>query len=220
MDLHARVALVRDRIDAANARAGRPGRSVTLVAVTKGRPASTVDALAACGIVEVGENRVQEARAKASRVSGEVRWHLVGHLQRNKASKAAALFSTIHSVDSPALLDALASAGRPLELFLQISISGEASKGGVSPAAAPALLAKAFATPPLRPIGLMTMAPYGPDPESARPVFRELRRLIGELNAAGIGPPLEGLSMGMSGDFEIAVEEGATHVRIGTALLG
>ncbi|MGQ0612701.1 MAG: YggS family pyridoxal phosphate-dependent enzyme [Planctomycetaceae bacterium] len=220
MDLQDRVARVKDRIAAATARAGQPGRPVTIVAVTKGRPAFAVDALAASGLVDIGENRVQEALAKAPDVSAGVRWHLVGHLQRNKARKAAALFSTIHSVDSAALLDALAPAGRPLDLFLQISISGEATKHGVPPAEAPALLAKAFATPPLRPIGLMTVAPYAADPESARPTFRELRRLLRDLNAAGIGPPLDGLSMGMSGEFEIAVEEGATHVRIGTALLG
>ena len=193
---------------------------MVLVAVTKGAPPETVEALAALGVRDVGESRVQEAERKAPRVTGDVRWHLVGHLQRNKARKAASLFGTIHSVDSADLVRALAAAGRPLDLFLQVNVSGEAAKSGVAPEGAAALLAAAASAPPLRVAGLMTMAPEADDPEAARPHFRTLRALRDDLDRAGIAPPLRGLSMGMSADFEVAVEEGATHVRVGTAVVG
>lgn len=219
-ELAARVADVRARIEAALRRAGDPERRVTIVGVTKGAPASAIDALAALGIADIGENRVQEALRKAPQVRSAVRWHLVGHLQRNKARKAAELFGTVHSVDSEALARALAACGRPLEVFLQVNVSGEATKSGVSPEGARALLEAVAAAPPLRVVGLMTMAPYGAEPEAARPHFRALRELRSDLDALGLAPPLPALSMGMSRDFEVAVEEGATHVRIGTALVG
>jgi len=216
----ARLSEIRRVIGAALVRCGEPDRDVTIVAVTKGHPAATVDAAAAAGLRDIGENRVHEALAKARDVSADVRWHMIGHLQRNKAALAAELFGTIHSVDSGRLAAILAASGRPLELFLQVNVSGETSKSGVAPEDVRALWQAILLHETLRPVGLMTMAPYAEDPEQARPVFRALRELRDDLNADGSGPPLLGLSMGMSGDFAVAVEEGATHLRLGTALVG
>jgi len=215
-----RLADIRSRIGAALARAGTPGRSVTVIAVTKGHPAAVVDACASVGLRDVGENRVQEAWTKAAQVRATVRWHLIGHLQRNKVARAVALFPVIHSVDSVRLVDALGAAGRPLEIFLQCNVSGEPSKYGAPPADVPALLARARSHPDLRVVGLMTMAPFFDEPERVRPTFRALRELRDRLERLSGAGSLPFLSMGMSGDFEVAVEEGATHVRIGTALVG
>jgi pyridoxal phosphate enzyme (YggS family) len=198
-------------------RAGDPDRSVTIVGVTKNVPAAVVDAVAAAGVRDVGESRVQEALRKAPDVRAAVRWHLIGHLQRNKVKRAVELFTVVHSVDSPRLVEALAATGRPLEVFLQINVTGEATKHGAPPEQARDLLRLALAAPALHVTGLMGMAPLGEDP---RPGFRALRELRDDLNRAGDGPPLLGLSMGMSDDYVVAVEEGATHVRIGTALVG
>jgi pyridoxal phosphate enzyme (YggS family) len=220
MEIALRLADLRARVARALARCGDPARDVTIVAVTKGHGAAVVDGAAAAGLLDVGENRVQEALRKATLVRAPVRWHLVGHLQGNKAAKAASFFACIHSVDSERLVGALAAAGRPLDVFLQVNVSGEAAKSGIAPSGARGLWQAALRAPPLRVLGLMTMAPYSEDPEAARPVFRGLRELRDELDRAGDGPPLRGLSMGMSGDFEVAVEEGASHIRIGTALFG
>jgi len=215
-----RIHAIHARIDAALARSARGIRPVTLIAVTKYHPAALVDEVVAAGVRDVGESRVQEALAKAREVRAQPRWHLIGHLQRNKAARAAELFSVIHSVDSPRLVETLARTGRPLQLFLQVNVSGEASKQGVAPGEVRELLRSCRAAPRLEPLGLMTMAPYAEDPEEARPCFRALAALQDELNDEGDGPPLRALSMGMSGDFEVALEEGATHIRIGTAITG
>jgi pyridoxal phosphate enzyme (YggS family) len=212
-----RAGHVRRTIHAALSRAGDTGREVTIVAVTKTVPAAVVDEVAAAGIFDIGESRVQEAAEKASLVRAPVRWHLVGHLQRNKARRASGLFSVIHSVDSVPLLDALASASRPPAVFLEINVAADARKHGAPPEKARDLFLRALQIGTLEIMGLMTVPPAEADP---RPVFRALRELRDDLNRAGDGPPLPGLSMGMSGDYEIAVEEGATHVRIGTALVG
>jgi pyridoxal phosphate enzyme (YggS family) len=212
-----RAEAVRRAISAALGRAGTPGREVTIVAVTKTWPAAVVDAVAAAGIADIGESRVQEAAAKAPEVRAKVRWHLVGHLQRNKARRAAELFSVIHSVDSLALLDALETSGRPLGIFLEINVAGDEAKHGARPDQARELLRRASRIGTLSLLGLMTVPPLEGDP---RPVFRALRELRDDLNRRGDAPPLLGLSMGMSGDFEVAVEEGATHVRVGTAIVG
>ena len=212
-----RAGHVRRRIDAALSRAGDPLREVTIVAVTKTMPAGVVDAVAAAGILDIGESRVQEAAEKAPLVRAAVRWHLVGHLQRNKARRAAGLFSVVHSVDSIALLDALAATARPLAIFLEINVGADAKKHGAPPFEARDLLRRASRIGTLEVKGLMTIPPLEADP---RPAFRALRELRDDLNRAGDGPPLLSLSMGMSGDYEVAVEEGSTHVRIGTALVG
>ena len=215
-----RLSEVRRRIDAALVRCGDPGRRVTVVAVTKGRPAATVDEAAGAGLTEIGENRVAEAIEKAAEVQRPVRWHMIGHLQRNKVKRAVTLFQCFHSVDSVRLARALGETGRPLEIFLEINVSGEAAKHGVPPDQAREVWVEALRHPSLRTVGLMTMAPWTEEAEAVRPVFASLRQLKDELNRLGDGPALDLLSMGMSGDYEVAVEEGATHVRIGTALVG
>jgi pyridoxal phosphate enzyme (YggS family) len=212
-----RLGGIRATIGAALARAGDPDREVTIVAVTKTRPAAVVDEVAALGVLDIGESRVQEAAAKAPLVRAPVRWHLVGHLQRNKVSRAVELFSVIHSVDSLALIDALAGTGRHVRAFLEINVAGDLRKHGAPPEEARALRLAALRAGTIEVLGLMTVPPAEGDP---RPAFRALRELLADLNRAGDGPPLGSLSMGMSGDFETAVEEGATHVRIGTALVG
>ncbi|MHC4137544.1 MAG: YggS family pyridoxal phosphate-dependent enzyme [Planctomycetota bacterium] len=212
-----RLAAIRANIDDALRRAGDRDREVTIVGVTKNAPAAVVNAAAAAGVTDVGENRVQEALQKATAVRAAVRWHLIGHLQRNKVRRAVELFTVIHSVDSPRLIEALRATERPLEVFLQINVTGEATKYGAAPEQARELLQRALRSPSLRVTGLMAMAPLGGDP---RPGFQALRELRDDLNRAGDGPPLAHLSMGMSDDYVVAVEEGATHVRIGTALVG
>ena len=190
-------------------------REITLIAVTKYRPLSTIEAVLEAGIFDIGESRVQEAVEKRAKLAQTARWHLIGHLQRNKAARAAETFDVIHSVDSIRLIDALARTERNLQVFLQVNVSGETAKRGVSPQDASQLLRAAREAPNIDPIGLMTMAPYSEDPEEARPHFQSLRSLHAEID-----PALPSLSMGMSGDFEVAVEEGATHIRIGTAIVG
>lgn len=210
---------VREKIAAAARSAGRDPAQVRLICVTKGIPVDPIREAVAAGAQEIGENRVQEAQRKHGELKPSPRWHLIGRLQRNKAKIAAALFDVIHSVDSAELIQALDRyAVRPLELLIQVNLSGEASKGGCRPEQA-AMLAEAIRKAEhLRWSGLMTMAPYGKNPEDARPVFRGLRELRDRLEKES-GLKL-GLSMGMSGDFETAVREGATMVRIGTAIFG
>ena len=218
---------VRDAIGEAAVRAGRDPAEVTLVAVTKTRPLDTIRAAVAAGLRDLGENRVSELVGKSDEVPGEsdggdVRWHLIGSLQRNKARDAAARADLFHALDSVRLADALdrraEEAGRVLDVLVQVNVSGEAAKHGAEPDAVADLLAHAAGLDHLRPVGLMGMAAIAEtDAERerlVRPAFRRLRQLY---DAA---PGLSVLSMGMSGDFEVAVEEGSTHVRVGTALFG
>lgn len=212
---------VRQRIARACRRCGRDPSSVTLVAVTKGVSVEAIREAVALGVTDVGENRVQEARIKKPAL-GPMRWHLIGHLQSNKVKAAVELFDAIHSVDSLALVDALerATAGHKLQkVFVQVNVSGEATKFGCRPEEARALVQAVLQAPHLQFQGLMTMAPYAGDPEIARPHFRGLRQLRDDVVAVcGLQPAACSLSMGMSGDFEVAVEEGADIVRIGTAI--
>ena len=220
--LEERIAAVRERIDAACQRAGRDPAEVRLVAVTKTFGPDVVDAALRAGLGVFGENRVQEAAAKIA-ACGAAEWHLVGHLQRNKVGPALDLFSVLHAIDSVRLLEAVATAaaesGQRPRLLLEVNVSGEASKFGFAPDAVPAALeaAAALDAPPV--VGLMTVPPYSPDPEASRPHFRRLRELRDRWQD-GTGFALPELSMGMSGDFEVAIEEGATYVRVGTALFG
>lgn len=218
-NLHA----VRDRIARACERAHRDPAAVHLVAVTKTVGLDVVRALAAQGVRDLGENRVQQAAERIPAGPPDVTWHLIGHLQTNKARKAVALFPVIQSIDSARLADAVAAeaerANRQLRVFVEVNASSEEQKSGCEPGAARDLVARVLALPRLTLEGLMTMAAISPDPEAARPCFRTLRLLAEEINAALPPPaPLAHLSMGMSQDFEVAVEEGATVVRIGTAL--
>jgi pyridoxal phosphate enzyme (YggS family) len=219
----ARAAVI-DRIAAACGRAGRDPATVTLVAVSKTVEAESLHDAIAAGLDLLGENRVQEAAAKVPRVPG-ARWHLVGPLQANKARRAIELFDVIESVDSVALaerIDRLAREVRPgarYPVLLQVNVDADPAKAGFDPAALPAGVARIAALGGLDLRGLMTIGRLVTDPEAARPTFRRLRELSGQLRDAGlpVGPEL---SMGMSDDFEVAVEEGATIVRVGRALFG
>jgi pyridoxal phosphate enzyme (YggS family) len=222
-----RVAAVRERIARAAERASRPPGDVTLVAVSKTHPPETVRAAFAAGVRDFGENRVQEAEPKiaatADLVASGLRWHMVGHLQSNKARKAAGLFGFIQSVDSFELGERLAragaEAGRPVCVLVQVDLAGEETKFGLPEAELMPVLEALRGREGLRVEGLMVLPPLFDDPEEVRPYFRRLRLLRDRAQAAGT---LEGreLSMGMSHDFEAAVEEGATIVRVGTAIFG
>lgn len=218
--INIRLERIRERIGEAARRAGRRSEDVTLVAVTKGFPAPIVEEALDVGIRHIGENRVQEAAAKIPRLRDRATWHLVGHLQRNKAKRALELFDVIESVDSLALAHELQKraeqADSEVRVLVEVNTSGEATKYGVGPAGLRELLDEVVKLDRLRVEGLMTVGPIVTDPNDARPAFRLLREL-----AEGFpGGILRHLSMGMSGDFEVAVEEGATIVRIGTALFG
>lgn len=218
----ANVRQVRERAARALERAGRAGEELTLVAVTKTVEPPLVDALARAGVRHVGENRVQDALAKAPSVRETFTWHMIGHLQRNKVRKALGLFRIVHSLDSRRLADTIdreaKRRGIVVPVFLQCNVSGEASKHGLDPGEAEPMAEHCRNLEGLRVEGLMTMAPYSEDPETARPVFRALAGLRRRLAGSGLLDPGAGLSMGMSGDFEVAVEEGATTVRVGSAL--
>lgn len=209
---------MRERIRDALGRSGDPTRSVTLVAVTKMVPLEKALLLAELGVDDFGENRLPDAleRLEPLRKLG-LRSHFIGHLQTNKVPRVVGFFDVIHSIDTSRLVDAVAlraqALGKVQEIFLQVNVSGEKSKGGVEPEGLGLLLEKARSLAYLRVLGLMTMAPDGAPEGRLREVFGGLRKL-----AASEG--LSGLSMGMSSDFEIAVEEGATHVRVGGALFG
>ena len=217
-------ASVRERIAAAERRSGRPAGSVTLVGVVKTLPAEAIAAAVALGLTDLGENRVQEAESHQRTVArGAARWHMIGHLQRNKAGKALELFDVVHGVDGAELAVALdrraLEAGRRLAVLIEVNVSGEASKFGIAPEGAAALAELVAPLANLQLRGLMTVGAPVARPEDARPGFARLRELRDE-TARRLGQPLPELSMGMSGDYEIAVEEGATLVRVGTALFG
>lgn len=206
---------VRDRIERVAARAGRDPASITLVAVTKIFPQSVIREAYEAGLREFGENYVQEFESKAPGVSdlAGARFHLIGHLQSNKAARAAELFHVIQTVDSGKLARRLDERARPLDIMLEVKLSPEQAKSGADPAELPGLIDAVHATKNLRLLGLMTMPPWSDDAEASRPYFRQLRELASQLG-------LPHLSMGMSHDFEVAIEEGATFIRVGTALFG
>ena len=218
-----RLDAVRERIAAACGRAGRDPSSVALLPVTKTVPPPRIREAADCGLAVFGESRVQEARQKIPLCPAALEWHFIGHVQTNKAREAVRLFSTLHAVDSVHLLEVLdqacGQAGVTRRVLLQVNNSGEASKSGVKPEDAPALLGAAERCLRLEVAGLMTIPPASRDPADARPFFQALRELRDRLRA-DTGFDLPELSMGMSSDFEIAVEEGATWVRLGSALFG
>lgn len=227
--LRARVEEVRRRIEASAARAGRDPRGVTLVAVSKTHPPELVREGAAAGLEDFGENRVQEAEGKIEELKPEaprLRWHLIGRLQANKARRAVRLFDLIHSVDSPALVERLEriceEEGRAgLDVLAQVDLAGEASKSGAGEAELPALVESLKDCRRVRCRGLMTLPPFFEDAELVRPYFRRLRVLRDGLRERGLfGGGAGELSMGMSHDYEAAVEEGATIVRVGTAIFG
>jgi len=213
--LEVRLGAVRDRISRAAERAGRDPAEILLLAVTKVFPASAIRDAYALGLRDFGENYVQEFEDKSPEVSSlpGARFHLIGHLQSNKSRKAAELFQVVQTVDSAKLARRLNEAGRRLEVMLEVKLSGEDAKSGAAPDTLPDLIAAVKACPNLRLLGLMTMPPWSDDAEASRPYFRRLRELAEQHQ-------LTGLSMGMSHDLETAIEEGATCIRVGTALFG
>ena len=214
-----RWSAIRLRVDEACQRAGRTPSEVTIVAVSKTHPAEAVRAAAAAGATDFGENYAQELVAKRAEC-GDVRWHFIGRLQRNKAKLVAGQVALVHAVDTFELAEELAKrAGGTLQPVLLAINVGEATKGGVGAEAALGLARAIAQVPGVRLDGLMTMPPPSDDPEASRPAFEGLRRLRDELQQA-LGSPLPVLSMGMSGDFEVAIACGASHVRIGTAIFG
>jgi PLP dependent protein len=233
-----RIAAVRSRIAGAAQRAGRDPADITLVAVSKMQPAETVVAAYQAGLRIFGENRVEEAEPKAAAVAvlldslpamvrpppSVVEWHMIGHLQSRKADEVFPWASMIHSVESVKLAGRLSraclAAGCELSILLEVNVVGEASKYGLTPAALPDAVEAMAGLPGLRVRGLMTMAPIVPDPEEARPVFMGLRRLRDDLARRFPALDWRHLSMGMTDDFEVAIEEGATMVRIGRAIFG
>jgi pyridoxal phosphate enzyme (YggS family) len=245
----ANLTAVRERIAEAAAASGRTPESVRLIAVSKTFPAESVRAAIAAGQRDFGENKVQEAIPKieaieamatamaatvtvttagqdAPRDAGDqVRWHLIGHLQSNKARKAARPFDVIHSIDSADLLQRIDAAAREArrtpELLIQVDLAGEATKFGATPDALQPIFDAAASLTNARLVGLMVLPPWSEDPEVARPFFRRLRELRDELGSRGVpAASLRELSMGMSHDFEVAIAEGATMVRVGTAIFG
>ncbi len=218
----ARLEVLRQRVAAAAGRSGRSPDAVKIVAVTKRRPLSDVEPLLDAGLRDLGENYPQELWKKADELAGRpVQWHLIGHLQSNKLARTFPIVTMIHAVDSLKLLNALneraANSAHSPSVCLQVNCSGERSKHGWSPETILVEATQIATCAAISIVGLMTMAALGPDPESSRPAFRMLRETREKLRAA-TGLPLPELSMGMSNDYAVAVEEGATWIRIGTAL--
>jgi pyridoxal phosphate enzyme (YggS family) len=214
---------IQQRIRAACDRAGRAPDSVTLLAVSKTHPPETIQAAADCGLIFFGENKIQEAKAKIPLCPGKLRWHFIGHLQSNKCRDAVELFEMIQSVDSLPLAREISKrceqAAKRMPVLLEVNLAGEAGKFGYRPEQLLAELKELNQLPRIEIHGLMTVPPWSPDAENSRPHFHQLRELKIRCEEI-LGAPLPHLSMGMSGDFEVAIEEGATIIRVGTALFG
>ncbi len=208
------------RIGDAAARSNRSPDDITLVAVTKFHDVEELEILKGCGITIFGESRVQEAKTKVGLIEG-ITWHLIGHLQTNKAKDAARMFDFIHSIDSLRVAEELhkrcANENKVMPICLEVNVSGEEAKWGLRPAEVPDIIERITNLPNIKLEGLMTMAPFVDDPETVRPVFRSLRELRDRINDSG-DAQIHHLSMGMTQDYEIAVEEGATMLRIGSAI--
>jgi pyridoxal phosphate enzyme (YggS family) len=216
-------AAIQQRIQAACSRAGREAQSVMLLAVSKTKPAEVIEEAVRCGQIFFGENKVQEAKAKIPLSPGKARWQFIGHLQSNKARDAVKLFEMIQGVDSLDLAREISKrceqASKNMPILLEVNVAGESSKFGYKRERLLAELKELNSLPRITVQGLMTIPPFTTDAEKARPHFRHLRELKAQCEAV-LGLPLPHLSMGMSGDFETAIEEGATIVRVGTALFG
>lgn len=224
-NIKSNVERVRRQVAEAAERAGRDPAEVTIVAVSKTRTVAEIEEAIAAGLTHFGENRVQELKEKWPHLQGQATWHLIGTLQTNKAKQALQMADLIHSVDRDAIAAELARLaerrGVPARVLVQVNVSGEASKHGVAPEELIPFLRRISQRGFLQVEGLMTMAPLVSDPEETRPIFRRLRQLADEVRELELpGVSMRHLSMGMSGDFQVAVEEGATLVRIGTAIFG
>lgn len=226
MSVSERLRSVRERIARAADQVNRTPNSIRIVAVSKKQSVERMKAALAAGIHDLGENRVQEAVEKSPHFDPpHLRWHMIGHLQRNKVKPACRLFHVLHSLDSLRLAKSLerelSANGRTMDVFLQVKLSPESAKTGIDPAELTELGSFVLHANCLRPIGLMTMPPFTPDPEASRPYFSQLRHVLAELNETVFQEnPLQHLSMGMSHDFEVAIQEGATYLRIGTSIFG
>ena len=218
-DIGENLAAVRERILAACEKAGRGPGEVRLIAVTKRVDAERVRAAAALGMSDFGENYLQEARDKIEAIGPGPTWHMIGHIQSNKAKHIPGLFSYVHSVDRWELLEDLDRDARDLSILFEVNLSGEPQKHGATTDALRSMLEKARTLRHIKPVGLMTVPPFAADPEEARPYFRRLAELLRDVNRE-FDMRMPELSMGMSADLEVAIEEGATMVRIGTAIFG
>lgn len=224
-NIMANVGSIREKVAAAARRAGRNPDEVTIIAVTKTRTLDEIRAVMEAGLTHLGENRVQELLPKWEALGDAPTWHLIGSLQTNKVKQVVSATNLIHSLDRESLAIALAKEGarlgRPVETLVQVNVSGEETKHGIDPDQLPHFLRQISHLETIKVAGLMTMAPFVDDPELTRPVFRRLRHLASDLAKMRLpGVEMRWLSMGMSGDYEVAIEEGANLVRIGTALFG
>ncbi len=210
---------VKERISRACARSGRSDGEVLLVAVTKTVGAEKIRLAAACGLRDFGENYIQEARTKIEGFGMDVCWHMIGHIQMNKVKYLPGLFDYLHSVDRWEILENLEKRGKPMKVLFEINLSGEASKHGSQEDDLRRMLEKVNTLTCIEPVGLMTMAPYMENPEDVRGIFARLRHILATVNNE-FSLAMKELSMGMSSDFEVAIEEGATMVRVGTAIFG
>lgn len=225
MTLQSRYHDVEKRINEACRRSGRLRSDVQIIAVTKYVSVQTAEAVVKVGISHIGENRWPDAKEKWERLEGQAIFHYIGSLQTKKVKDVINKFTYIHSLDRLSLAEEIQNRASMqniyVDCFLQVNVSGEQSKHGLAPKQLQEFVIQLQALDRIRIIGLMTMAPYETEPEETRPIFRRLREIRDEINMLGIlGEPITGLSMGMSNDFEVAVEEGATHVRLGTVLVG
>ncbi|MEK4047523.1 YggS family pyridoxal phosphate-dependent enzyme [Paenibacillus sp. FSL H8-0048] len=223
--LQERIATTRERVARACTASGRDASEVKVIAVTKYVSLNTVAAVLEAGLEEIAESRWQDAEPKWNALGHKGIWHFIGHLQTNKVKDVIGKFQYIHSLDRLSLARELhkkaEAAGLEVKVFLQVNISGEDTKFGLAPEAVEDFLREITPLDRVKVIGLMTMAPHEEDPEATRPVFRGLRELRDRLNLLGLTPePIQELSMGMSNDFEVAIQEGATRVRLGTVLVG
>ena len=223
--IHENLSQIQDRIAAAAARVGRDPTSIDLVAVSKTKPVSLIVEAINAGVTDIGENRVQEAQSKHPQIDQPVKWHLVGHLQRNKVKQALQIFDLIHSVDSPRLLAEIdrrsAELNRTTDVLIQVNTSAEPSKYGLDPDQTLDFIENAHPYPHVRITGLMTIGAFLPDPEAVRPMFVLLRQLQEKIIAQRFpNVEMDNLSMGMTNDFEVAIEEGANLIRVGTAIFG
>jgi len=213
------IRAVKERIAAASGRAGRLESGVRLVGVTKRVDPERIKEAVRAGLVDFGENYIQEAKQKIEGFGEKVRWHMIGHIQTNKVKYIPPLFDYVHSVDRWEIAEGLDKYGKPMNILFELNLSGEASKHGTEEDSLRRMLEKSAGLKYVKPVGLMTMAPFVDDPEDVRGVFASLREILGRMNREfGLG--MKELSMGMSSDFEVAIEEGATMVRVGTAIFG
>lgn len=211
-----RIITIREKIHEACRLSGRDSSSVTLIAATKGQPPHALLLAYEAGIRSFGENYLQEALPKIEALPDDSVWHYIGALQSNKAPRIAEQFAFVHTLATEKAAARLSKAGNPLDVFIEVNIANESSKQGVSPSEVANFAEKVYYLPGIRLRGLMTMGPANPNPEEARPYFIKLRRLLESLG----DPQVDCLSMGMTSDFEVAIQEGATHVRIGTGIFG